>query len=68
MLPQGVIPRHTEQRVAASVGGWGRYRRWLKKAVIVVVDKVGMAKVDVGLVVEGEGQGWKTAELLQSGT
>jgi hypothetical protein len=39
-----------------------------EQAVVVVVEKVEMAKVDVGLVVEGEGQGWKTAELLQSGT
>ena len=39
-----------------------------EQAVVVVVEKVGMATVEVGLVVEGQGKGWKTAELPQRGT
>ena len=37
-------------------GGWvGAISAVAEQAVVVVVDKVGMAKVDVGLVMEGEG-------------
>ena len=36
-------------------GGMGAISAVAEQAVVVVVEKVGMAKVDVGLVVEGEG-------------
>ena len=41
---------------SSGFGGWvGAISAVAEQAVIVVVDKVGMAKVDVGLVMEGEG-------------
>ena len=41
---------------SSGFGGWvGAISAVAEQAVVVVVEKVGMAKVDVGLVVEGEG-------------
>ena len=41
---------------SSGFGGWvGAISAVAEQAVVVVVDKVGMAKVDVGLVMEGEG-------------